>query len=83
MKMAKDIGVDIDLKAAADTLRSVGFVESKFEDPVAELSVGWRMRLTLGVSMLKHLGRFHGSAFFKASLLAGPRAKEGAHSWEG
>eukprot|EP00441_Pelagodinium_beii_P008993 CAMPEP_0197703132 /NCGR_PEP_ID=MMETSP1338-20131121/125279_1 /TAXON_ID=43686 ORGANISM="Pelagodinium beii, Strain RCC1491" /NCGR_SAMPLE_ID=MMETSP1338 /ASSEMBLY_ACC=CAM_ASM_000754 /LENGTH=1412 /DNA_ID=CAMNT_0043287025 /DNA_START=11 /DNA_END=4249 /DNA_ORIENTATION=+ len=54
VKMAKDIGVDVDLKGAADTLKSVGFAESKYEDPVAELSVGWRMRLTLGVSMLKH-----------------------------
>jgi len=54
IKMAKDIGVDVDSTGAKDTLKSVQFVESKYEDPVAELSVGWRMRLTLGVSMLKH-----------------------------
>eukprot|EP00930_Biecheleria_cincta_P045393 TRINITY_DN31293_c0_g2_i1.p1 TRINITY_DN31293_c0_g2~~TRINITY_DN31293_c0_g2_i1.p1 ORF type:complete len:1428 (+),score=369.05 TRINITY_DN31293_c0_g2_i1:76-4359(+) len=54
IKMAKDIGVDIDNSGARDTLKSVQFSEHKYEDPVAELSVGWRMRLTLGVSMLKH-----------------------------
>jgi len=53
-KMAKDIGVDIALDGAKDTLRSVGFDESKMDDPVAETSTGWRMRLTLAVSMLKH-----------------------------
>lgn len=54
VKMAKDIGVDIAADAAKKTLISVGFVEGKLEDPVAELSVGWRMRMTLAVSMLKH-----------------------------
>jgi len=54
MKMAKDIGVDIALDSARETLTSVGFSESKFDDPVAETSTGWRMRLTLAVSMLKH-----------------------------
>merc|ERR1719353_1238054 len=53
-KMAKDIGVEITLDGAKETLASVGFDESKFNDPVAETSTGWRMRLTLGVSMLKH-----------------------------
>jgi elongation factor 3 len=52
-KMAKDIGVEIELDAAKDTLTSVGFDASKLEDPVSELSTGWRMRLTLAVSMLK------------------------------
>merc|ERR1712151_305059 len=51
--MAKDIGVEIGVDDSKKTLTDVGFVESKLEDPVAELSVGWRMRLTLGVSMLK------------------------------
>lgn len=32
----------------------VGFDETKLNDPVSELSTGWRMRLTLAVSMLKH-----------------------------
>ncbi|CAE8597346.1 unnamed protein product [Polarella glacialis] len=54
VKMAKDIGVDIDTAQAKDTLKGVEFVEGSGEYPVAELSVGWRMRLTLGVSMLKH-----------------------------
>jgi len=53
VKMAKDIGVEIALDGAKETLTSVGFDESKFNDPVAEMSTGWRMRLTLGVSMLK------------------------------
>jgi ATPase subunit of ABC transporter with duplicated ATPase domains len=53
IKMAKDIGVEIALEGAKETLTSVGFDESKFNDPVAEMSTGWRMRLTLGVSMLK------------------------------
>jgi elongation factor 3 len=52
--MAKDINVDIDLNGARKTLQGVGFEESKFEEPVAEMSVGWRMRLTLGVNMLKN-----------------------------
>jgi len=54
VKMAKDIGVEISMDDAKVTLLSVGFEESKFNDPVAEMSTGWRMRLTLGVSMLKH-----------------------------
>jgi elongation factor 3 len=53
IKMAKDIGVDIEIDAAKDTLSSVGFEVSKLEDPISELSTGWRMRLTLAVSMLK------------------------------
>merc|ERR1719353_942818 len=53
VKMAKDIGVEISLEGAKETLASVGFDESKFNDPAAEMSTGWRMRLTLGVSMLK------------------------------
>jgi len=32
----------------------VGFDEAKLSDPVADLSTGWRMRLTLAVAMLKH-----------------------------
>mmetsp|Transcript_58848 Transcript_58848/g.140342 ORF Transcript_58848/g.140342 Transcript_58848/m.140342 type:complete len:1419 (-) Transcript_58848:107-4363(-) len=52
IKMAKDIGIeDPDGKA---TLLSVGFKEDKLTDPVAELSTGWRMRLTLAVNMMKH-----------------------------
>jgi elongation factor 3 len=51
--MAKDIGVEIELDAAKDTLTSVGFKANTLEDPVSELSTGWRMRLTLAVSMLK------------------------------
>jgi ATPase subunit of ABC transporter with duplicated ATPase domains len=54
VKMAKDINVDIDLNGARKTLQEVGFEENKFEEPVAEMSVGWRMRLTLGVNMLKN-----------------------------
>jgi ATPase subunit of ABC transporter with duplicated ATPase domains len=54
MKMAKDIGVDFNLDKAKGTLSEVGFAESALQDPVSELSTGWRMRLTLGVSMLKH-----------------------------
>merc|ERR1712178_172796 len=54
IKMAKDIGVEIALDGAKDTLKSVGFDETKMDDPVAETSTGWRMRLTLAVSMLKH-----------------------------
>jgi elongation factor 3 len=54
IKMAKDIGVDIEFDAAKNTLSSVGFDVNKLEDPVTELSTGWRMRLTLAVSMLKH-----------------------------
>merc|ERR1719398_652625 len=50
-KMAKDIGVGA---AGRETLLSVGFKEKMLDEPVSELSTGWRMRLTLGVSMLKH-----------------------------
>jgi ATPase subunit of ABC transporter with duplicated ATPase domains len=53
IKMAKDIGVDIDSDKARETLLSVGFDENKLNDPVTETSTGWRMRLTLAVSMLK------------------------------
>ena len=51
IKMAKDIGVESDGK---EVLRNVGFSEEKFNEPVSDMSTGWRMRLTLGVSMLKH-----------------------------
>lgn len=51
IKMAKDIGVH---DAGRETLVSVGFPEKMMNDPVSELSTGWRMRLTLAVSMLKH-----------------------------
>jgi len=52
VKMAKAIGVnDAD---GRKTLLEVGFGEKMLNDPVSELSTGWRMRLTLGVSMLKH-----------------------------
>eukprot|EP00931_Biecheleriopsis_adriatica_P106681 TRINITY_DN8107_c0_g3_i1.p1 TRINITY_DN8107_c0_g3~~TRINITY_DN8107_c0_g3_i1.p1 ORF type:complete len:1430 (+),score=440.13 TRINITY_DN8107_c0_g3_i1:57-4346(+) len=54
LKMAKDIGVETTAETAKETLVSVGFIEKKLEDPVAELSVGWRMRLTLAVNMMKH-----------------------------
>jgi ATPase subunit of ABC transporter with duplicated ATPase domains len=54
IKMAKDINVDISMDGAKATLSKVGIDESKFEEPVAEMSTGWRMRLTLAVSMLKH-----------------------------
>jgi len=53
MKMAKDLGVEIALDGAKETLMSVEFDEGKMDDPVAEMSTGWRMRLTLAVSMLK------------------------------
>jgi ATPase subunit of ABC transporter with duplicated ATPase domains len=51
IKMAKDIGVT---DAGRETLLAVGFPEAMLEEPVSELSTGWRMRLTLAVSMLKH-----------------------------
>jgi len=51
IKMAKEIGVE---DAGRDTLLKVGFPESMLSEPVSELSTGWRMRLTLAVSMLKH-----------------------------
>eukprot|EP00437_Effrenium_voratum_P030289 CAMPEP_0181409902 /NCGR_PEP_ID=MMETSP1110-20121109/7063_1 /TAXON_ID=174948 /ORGANISM="Symbiodinium sp., Strain CCMP421" /LENGTH=1412 /DNA_ID=CAMNT_0023532433 /DNA_START=36 /DNA_END=4271 /DNA_ORIENTATION=+ len=51
IKMAKDIGVN---DAGRETLLKVGFDDAKLNDPVSELSTGWRMRLTLAVSMLKH-----------------------------
>jgi len=51
IKMAKEIGVD---DAGRETLLKVGFPESMLSEPVSELSTGWRMRLTLAVSMLKH-----------------------------
>jgi len=51
IKMAKDIGVESDGK---EVLRNVGFSDEKFNEPVSDMSTGWRMRLTLGVSMLKH-----------------------------
>eukprot|EP00933_Yihiella_yeosuensis_P060884 TRINITY_DN63683_c0_g1_i1.p1 TRINITY_DN63683_c0_g1~~TRINITY_DN63683_c0_g1_i1.p1 ORF type:complete len:1428 (+),score=454.93 TRINITY_DN63683_c0_g1_i1:157-4440(+) len=51
VKMAKDIGVTAN---GSDVLLGVGFSESKLKDPVSDLSTGWRMRLTLAVSMLKH-----------------------------
>ena len=52
--MAKDIGVTIALSKSKETLISFGFNAGKLDDPVAELSTGWRMRLTLAVSMLKN-----------------------------
>eukprot|EP00931_Biecheleriopsis_adriatica_P074143 TRINITY_DN4826_c0_g1_i1.p1 TRINITY_DN4826_c0_g1~~TRINITY_DN4826_c0_g1_i1.p1 ORF type:complete len:1432 (+),score=436.50 TRINITY_DN4826_c0_g1_i1:58-4296(+) len=54
LKMAKDIGVDTSADKAKETLMGVGFVEKQLDDPVSELSVGWRMRLTLAVNMMKH-----------------------------
>lgn len=51
VKMAKAIGVN---NAGRETLLEVGFGEKMLDDPVSELSTGWRMRLTLAVSMLKH-----------------------------
>lgn len=51
IKMAKDIGVE---DAGRETLLAVGFPEKGLDDPVSDLSTGWRMRLTLAVSMLKH-----------------------------
>lgn len=51
IKKALEIGVT---DAGAENLKKVGFEEKMFDVPVAELSTGWRMRLTLAVSMLKH-----------------------------
>jgi len=51
IKKAKEIDVQ---DAGRETLLRVGFPENMMEVPVAELSTGWRMRLTLAVSMLKH-----------------------------
>jgi ATPase subunit of ABC transporter with duplicated ATPase domains len=51
VKMAKEIGVN---DAGGDTLLKFGFTEKMLGEQVAELSTGWRMRLTLAVSMLKH-----------------------------
>eukprot|EP00913_Durusdinium_trenchii_P002264 g2090.t1 len=53
IKMAKDVDIGVNA-AGRETLLKVGFDEAKLNDPVAELSTGWRMRLTLAVSMLKH-----------------------------
>merc|ERR1719183_1071467 len=51
IKMAKDIDAP---GAGKETLVNVGFEEARLAEPVSELSTGWRMRLTLAVSMLKH-----------------------------
>jgi len=51
IKMAKEIGVN---DAGKETLLAVGFPDKMLQEPVSELSTGWRMRLTLAVSMLKH-----------------------------
>mmetsp|Transcript_45336 Transcript_45336/g.98572 ORF Transcript_45336/g.98572 Transcript_45336/m.98572 type:complete len:1420 (+) Transcript_45336:85-4344(+) len=51
IKMALEIGVT---DAGKETLLAVGFPEKMLAEPVSELSTGWRMRLTLAVSMLKH-----------------------------
>merc|ERR1719352_1561554 len=51
IKMAKDIGAE---GAGRDTLLGVGFEEKRLDEPVADLSTGWRMRLTLAVNMLKN-----------------------------
>jgi len=50
-KMAQEIGVT---NATRDTLLSVGFEEKMLDEAVSDFSTGWRMRLTLAVSMLKH-----------------------------
>jgi elongation factor 3 len=51
VKMAKDMKCK---GASRETLLDVGFEEKMMQEPVADLSTGWRMRLTLSVSMLKH-----------------------------
>merc|ERR1719230_1653199 len=51
MKMGNDIGVTT---ASEETLKEVGFSSEMCKNPVADLSTGWRMRLTLGVNMLKN-----------------------------
>merc|ERR1712048_1120019 len=51
MKLGNEMGVT---NAGKDTFVGVGFTEKMLDDPVSELSTGWRMRLTLAVSMLKH-----------------------------
>merc|ERR1719453_2855154 len=51
MKLAKDMGIK---NAGRDTLLDVGFHEKMLKEPAADLSTGWRMRLTLAVSMLKN-----------------------------
>merc|ERR1719440_1472462 len=51
MKLAKDMNIK---NANRETLLNVGFDEKMLEEPIADLSTGWRMRLTLSVSMLKH-----------------------------
>jgi elongation factor 3 len=51
IKMAKDIGVN---NASKETLTGVGFEEKMLSEAVSDLSTGWRMRLTLAVSMLKN-----------------------------
>merc|ERR1719253_1877037 len=51
MKLAKDMKINT---ASRETLLNVGFEEKMLEEPVQDLSTGWRMRLTLSVSMLKN-----------------------------
>jgi len=54
MKMAKDINVETTAAICKEKLIEVGFKDASLKEPVNELSVGWRMRLTLTVNMMKH-----------------------------
>lgn len=54
LEYAVKLGKDQEVKnVGKDTLLHVGFSEKMLEEPVADLSTGWRMRLTLSVCMCK------------------------------
>jgi elongation factor 3 len=54
IEMAKGLGFDLTNDVAKETLAGIGFDVNELGNPVSELSVGLRMRLTVAISMLKH-----------------------------
>jgi elongation factor 3 len=54
IEMAKGLGFDLTNEVAKETLVGIGFDANELGNPVSELSVGLRMRLTVAISMLKH-----------------------------